>query len=140
MGEQEGPITVGAWIKKRRSDARLSLRKLADMAGIAHSSLDKIEHGGGVRRDTLEMIVSALAGPDADEHARERLRQEAMAASVGIELAGVEDMAAPAEPRYIEDNNGHRWRVVMELGEAQMSPDLARILAALDYLEPEEHQ
>lgn len=85
MTENQDIAGFGEWLKAARKERGLSLRALAELSGISHVSIDKAEKGGGMRRSTLDLVVNALAGPDADEETREALRHEALAASVGIE-------------------------------------------------------
>lgn len=132
------PMIFGNWLRDERKRRALTQRGLAARSGVSPAMIGRLEKGTvGFSQSMVIRLADALAGPDADEQTRERLRQEAMAASVGIELPDIEDMTRPAEARYVEDNSGMRWRIVMELGETQISSDLARMLAALEYLEPE---
>lgn len=75
---------LGTWVKQKRLAAGLSLRELADLAGIAHSSLDKAERGGGMRDSTLELVVCALAGENATEDELAALLREAKIAKAGL--------------------------------------------------------
>ena len=77
---------LGQWIKQKRLGRGLSLRELAELAGIAHSSLDKAERGGGVRDSTLELVVQALAGEDATSDEVEALLREARTVRAGLEI------------------------------------------------------
>lgn len=76
--------TLGDWLKTARTKRGLSLRKLADIANVRHTTLHKIEQGGGIREDTLTLLVTALA--ESPEQVPVML-EEAKAASVGITLA-----------------------------------------------------
>jgi transcriptional regulator with XRE-family HTH domain len=75
---------LGEWIKQKRLERKLSLRDLADLAGIAHSSLDKAERGGGVRDSTLELLVGALAGSEASLEEVQELLLEARRVRAGL--------------------------------------------------------
>lgn len=75
---------LGEWIKQKRLENKLSLRELADLAGIAHSSLDKAERGGGVRDSTLELLVGALAGEGASPEEVRDLLLEARRVRAGL--------------------------------------------------------
>lgn len=50
----EQPIDVGAFIRQRREDARLSIRRLAELAGVSNPYLSQIERG--VRRPSAEIL------------------------------------------------------------------------------------
>lgn len=76
---------LGEWIKQKRLERKLSLRELADLAGIAHSSLDKLERGGGARDSTVELLVGALAGPEASPEEAQELLLEARRVRAGLE-------------------------------------------------------
>jgi transcriptional regulator with XRE-family HTH domain len=62
MGPNLGPVTeipdpwrdLGAFIREQRSGARLSLRRLSDMAGISNPYLSQIERG--LRRPSAEIL------------------------------------------------------------------------------------
>nr|WP_246386169.1 helix-turn-helix transcriptional regulator [Armatimonas rosea] len=82
---------LGQWIKQKRLGLGLSLRELAELAGIAHSSLDKAERGGGMRDSTLELVVRALAGEGASEEEVTALSREARAVRAGLETEYVPD-------------------------------------------------
>ena len=47
-------IDVGAFIRQRREDARLSIRRLAELAGVSNPYLSQIERG--VRRPSAEIL------------------------------------------------------------------------------------
>jgi transcriptional regulator with XRE-family HTH domain len=93
---------LGEWIKQKRLENKLSLRELADLAGIAHSSLDKAERGGGVRDSTLKLLVGALAGSDASPEEAEQLLLEARRVKAGLG-------PAPEIERVIDDEE---WEVI----------------------------
>lgn len=50
----EALVDVGAFIKQRREDARLSIRRLAELAGVSNPYLSQIERG--VRRPSAEIL------------------------------------------------------------------------------------
>lgn len=77
---------LGQWIKQKRLGLGLSLRELAELSGIAHSSLDKAEKGGGMRDSTLELVVRALAGEGASEEEVGVLLREAKTVKAGLEV------------------------------------------------------
>jgi transcriptional regulator with XRE-family HTH domain len=93
---------LGEWIKQKRLENKLSLRELADLAGIAHSSLDKAERGGGVRDSTLKLLVGALAGPEASSEEAEQLLLEARRVKAGLG-------PSPEMERIIDDEE---WEVI----------------------------
>lgn len=47
-------IDLGAFIRERREDARLSIRRLAELAGVSNPYLSQIERG--VRRPSAEIL------------------------------------------------------------------------------------
>jgi transcriptional regulator with XRE-family HTH domain len=53
--------TIGDWLKTARTKRGLSLRRLADLANVSHTTIDKIERGGGIRGDTLSLLVGAIS-------------------------------------------------------------------------------
>jgi transcriptional regulator with XRE-family HTH domain len=58
--------TIGDWLKAERTKRGLSLRRLADLANVSHTTIDKIERGGGIRDDTLYMLTGAMSStPEA---------------------------------------------------------------------------
>ncbi len=89
---------LGEWIKQKRVERKLSLRELAELAGIAHSSLDKAERGGGVRESTLELIVRALAGEEADTEELRELMVEARRVR-----AGLSELEAQPDEEYLQN-------------------------------------
>ena len=58
----------GAWIAARRTSLGLSVRKAAELAGIDHGYLFRLEHGqyAAPRPDTLVQLAKALDLPLAD--------------------------------------------------------------------------
>lgn len=52
--DDEQLIDVGAFIRQRREDARLSIRRLAELAGVSNPYLSQIERG--VRRPSAEIL------------------------------------------------------------------------------------
>lgn len=62
MAETDSPMaSLGEFIRERRNQARLSLRKLSEMAGISNPYLSQIERG--LRKpsaDILQQIAKAL--------------------------------------------------------------------------------
>jgi transcriptional regulator with XRE-family HTH domain len=81
MDNQQPHETLGGWLKTARTERGLSLRRLAEIANVRHTTIDKIERGGGAREDTLALLVSALASTPEEASA---LLQEAKAASAGL--------------------------------------------------------
>lgn len=76
----------GEWLKAERVKRGLSLRALAELAGISHISVDKAEKGGGMRDSTLELVVRALAGEHATDEELEDLLREARTVRAGLEM------------------------------------------------------
>jgi transcriptional regulator with XRE-family HTH domain len=114
---------LGEWIKQKRLERKLSLRDLADLAGIAHSSLDKAERGGGVRDSTLELLVGALAGPDAPTHEVMELLLEARRVRAGI--PEIERTPDPDREMWVGAYDGltePRRKILLELA-AQLRQD-----------------
>ena len=81
MKDKQHYITLGEWLKTVRLQRGLSLRKLAETAGISHTTIDKIERGGGIRDDTLTLLVGALSETPEE---KERLLLDAKAALAGL--------------------------------------------------------
>lgn len=55
---------LGARLKWARSRAEMTVRDLADVAGVAFSAISEIEKGGRIpRADTLERLAVALKVP-----------------------------------------------------------------------------
>ncbi len=52
--ERSGPISLGSFIREQRRVARLSLRKLSDMADISNPYLSQIERG--LRKPSAEIL------------------------------------------------------------------------------------
>jgi transcriptional regulator with XRE-family HTH domain len=84
MVEQNAPVNFGDWLKATRQKKGMSLRALAAAAGVSHVSVDKAERGGGVRDSTLELLVGALAGPDASPEEAQELLLEARRVRAGL--------------------------------------------------------
>jgi transcriptional regulator with XRE-family HTH domain len=84
MVEQNAPVNFGDWLKATRQKKGMSLRALAEAAGVSHVSVDKAERGGGVRDSTLELLVGALAGPDASPEEAQELLLEARRVRAGL--------------------------------------------------------
>lgn len=84
MGELITHVNFGEWLKAMRQQRGFSLRSLAEAAGVSHVSVDKAERGGGVRDSTLELLVRALAGPDASPEEAQELLMEARRVRAGL--------------------------------------------------------
>jgi transcriptional regulator with XRE-family HTH domain len=54
MAEDERSYDLGAFIREQRSNARLSLRRLSDLAGISNPYLSQIERG--LRKPSAEIL------------------------------------------------------------------------------------
>ena len=112
---------LGEWIKQKRLENKLSLRELADLAGIAHSSLDKLERGGGVRDSTLELLVGSLAGPDASPEEAQELLMEARRVRAGLDpLPEIERTPDPDREMWVgayDNVPEHRRKILLELAE-----------------------
>jgi transcriptional regulator with XRE-family HTH domain len=54
MPEDERSYDLGAFIREQRSNARLSLRRLSDLAGISNPYLSQIERG--LRKPSAEIL------------------------------------------------------------------------------------
>jgi transcriptional regulator with XRE-family HTH domain len=54
MAEDERAYDLGAFIREQRSNARLSLRRLSDLAGISNPYLSQIERG--LRKPSAEIL------------------------------------------------------------------------------------
>ena len=54
----EGPESLGEFIRRQRELHELSMRQVADMAGISNPYLSQIEHG---LREPSERVIDALA-------------------------------------------------------------------------------
>lgn len=84
MVELNTGVNFGDWLKAMRQKKGMSLRALAEAAGVSHVSVDKAERGGGVRDSTLELLVGALVGPDAGEEEARELLLEARRVRAGL--------------------------------------------------------
>jgi transcriptional regulator with XRE-family HTH domain len=102
MVEQNAPVNFGDWLKATRQKKGMSLRALAEAAGVSHVSVDKAERGGGVRDSTLELLVGALAGPDASPEEAQELLLEARRVRAGLG-------PSPEMERIIDDEE---WEVI----------------------------
>jgi len=54
MAEDERAYDLGSFIREQRSNARLSLRRLSDLAGISNPYLSQIERG--LRKPSAEIL------------------------------------------------------------------------------------
>jgi transcriptional regulator with XRE-family HTH domain len=98
-------LDVGAFIREQRSSARLSLRRLSDLAGISNPYLSQIERG--LRRpsaEILQQIAKAL-----------RISAETLYVRAGIleERDGDDDLAGEIlrDPWITEDQKQTLLRV-----------------------------
>ena len=126
--------TFADWLKNKRDTAGLSLRKLAALTGVSHSTIAKAEDGGWVRDSTLELLVKALAGEGATEEQVEAVRQEARAARGGVSVPTIE----VEEVQSVRDSSGAEWTLLHNLSDPHtafsLTPEAARVLAALGLL------
>lgn len=80
--------SLGNWLVSTRERFGVSQRALARLSGVSQAQISKIEAGiVGSEVKTLDLLVTALAGPDEVE----ALRREALAASVGLEMESIPD-------------------------------------------------
>lgn len=94
MEKEKAFITLGEWLKDARTKRGLSLRKLAELSIVSHTTIDKIERGGGARDDTLTLLAGALAETPQEAAT---LFQEAKAASAGLSMPNPEISALAVE-------------------------------------------
>lgn len=94
MEKEKAFITLGEWLKDARAKRGLSLRKLAELSSVSHTTIDKIERGGGARDDTLTLLAGALAETPQEAAT---LFQEAKAASAGLSMPTPEISALAVE-------------------------------------------
>lgn len=59
---------LGTWLRKERLKRGLTIRALAERAGITHPRISQIESGDEATRDMVMRLVTALAGEHPDEH------------------------------------------------------------------------
>lgn len=79
--------SFGQWLRSERKSRRLTLESLAERTGgdLTYVAIGDWERGKrSPRPASLDLLVSALAGPDATPEDVEALRREALAASVGL--------------------------------------------------------
>src|SRR5512135_1685474 len=79
---------LGAFIRDQRRNARLSLRKLSELAGISNPYLSQIERG--LRKPSAEILQSIARGL--------RISAETLYVRAGILDASPEGEHAPADP------------------------------------------
>jgi transcriptional regulator with XRE-family HTH domain len=98
---------LGAFIREQRAGARLSLRRLSDMAGISNPYLSQIERG--LRRpsaEILQQIAKAL-----------RISAETLYVQAGMlearEVRGDLTDAILAEPRLTDDQKQTLLRIFL---------------------------
>jgi transcriptional regulator with XRE-family HTH domain len=74
------------WVKTERDRRGWTQQVLADQADTTKATISRYETGERTPHEesTLHRIADALAGPDADEETRARLRSEARAAAAGL--------------------------------------------------------
>lgn len=86
-GEVMETTGFGEWLRRERKSRRLTLEALAERTGgeLTHVGIGDWERGKRTPRpSSLDLLVAALAGPDATPEEVEALRREALAASVGL--------------------------------------------------------
>src|SRR5512146_2568984 len=99
---------LGEFIREQRSVARLSLRKLSDMAGISNPYLSQIERG--LRKpsaEILQQIAKAL-----------RISAEALYVQAGILEDRGADTNVPAAIRADVTINERQKQVLLEIYES----------------------
>ncbi|MGK5631281.1 helix-turn-helix domain-containing protein [Streptomyces sp. URMC 123] len=72
---QQGRVALGARLRELRTEARLTVRQLAERCGWAHSKVSKLENGRQtVTHDDLETWARETGRPEAGEELKARLR------------------------------------------------------------------
>ena len=131
-------LVFGEWLKQERAKRGVPALTIAGRSGFSHTTLHNIETGKKwPRRKTVEAIAAALCETNQGEEF-ERVYAEALAAA-GYSVPE-SSLHAPAVPIIVEDATGQRWRVQTRLGEDEfvMTPEMAKVLAALGVLGPVE--
>ncbi len=94
---------IGAFIRAQREQASMSLRKLADKAGISNPYLSQIERG--LRKPSAEILKSlarALSLQAESLYQRAGLLDESATASV-VEAVEADPQLAPREKKILID-------------------------------------
>jgi transcriptional regulator with XRE-family HTH domain len=117
MAEDERAYDLGAFIREQRSNARLSLRRLSDLAGISNPYLSQIERG--LRKpsaEILQQIAKAL-----------RISAETLYVRAGIleDREGEHDLAGEIlrDPYITEDQKQTLIKVYLSFRHENEPPD-----------------
>jgi transcriptional regulator with XRE-family HTH domain len=77
-------LTFGEWVTAERTRLGLKTAELGQLAGVSRVTVENIEKGRkGFRRDTVNALANALAGPTATDEEREAKQREARLAAAG---------------------------------------------------------
>jgi transcriptional regulator with XRE-family HTH domain len=79
-GSGEKTTPLARWLYGRRTARGLTMKALAEMAGVSHPRIVQIEKGGSATRDMIERLAGAMVHGAADAEERERLTNEGLAA------------------------------------------------------------
>jgi transcriptional regulator with XRE-family HTH domain len=102
------PNEIGEMIKKRRSEAGLSLSQLAEDSGISKSYLSRLESGVGEMRPsgkTLYLIAGALGTTMSDLLEREVLADAPSDFSPSLMKFAAKERLTPREQRMLAQIN-----------------------------------
>ena len=124
----EGAESLGEFIRRQRELHELSMRQVADMAGISNPYLSQIERG---LREPSERVMDAIA--ETLEVSADQLYQQAGKRPAGEGPSEVE-LAIEADPRL---NARHR-RALLEVYRSFAGPSLRRRFRA--HLRPLRHR
>jgi transcriptional regulator with XRE-family HTH domain len=117
--ESESESPLGAFIRQQRELQALSVRRLAELAGISNPYLSQIERG---LREPSEQVLEALAE-------QLELSAETLRAHDARSRDGMDDTAEPAVVTAIREDpalTARQRRALLEVYEAFTSSDRRR--------------
>jgi transcriptional regulator with XRE-family HTH domain len=136
-GSIEMERTFGDWLRAERSARNLTQEALAERIGdgLTHVAVGDWERGKRKPRPrNVDALADALAGPDADEETRDRLRTEARAAAAGIDLPELERDPDPEHvAQFLADYSGPDPAIA---GAAQTYKAVRRAMAEAEEMPP----
>ena len=117
-GDQTGDTPLGAFIRKQRQLHDLSLRRLADLAGISNPYLSQIERG---LREPSERVLEALA-QNLDLSTDMLYEQSGRTRAARAEQAQREESPVVSAIRADPALSASRRRALLEVYEAFTAP------------------
>ena len=105
MDEDGRGTPLALWLRDRRKRRGLTVRALAEKAGVSHPRISQIEGGDTATSDMILRLAEALAPENASEDERQAIIQEGIGAAfmpAGIVTSAVRSVVRDAG--YQDDN------------------------------------